>query len=93
MKKKDRKDGKPGTVVDITGKLKDYVTLDEFMKRTAYIEEGEVIEIDEDLLKGEPCLLSETEIKDLPKLDIDRYLANGYITAENYRKQLNHLKG
>ena len=40
MKKKDRKDGKPGKVVDITGKLKDYVTLDEFMKRTAYIEEG-----------------------------------------------------
>ena len=40
MKKKDRKDGKPGKVVDIKGKLKDYVTLDEFMKRTAYIEEG-----------------------------------------------------
>lgn len=54
---------------------------------------GEVYEFDEDLLNGEPCQLSETEIKNLPKLDIDRYLANGYITAENYRKQLNHLKG
>ena len=94
MKKKDRKDGKPGTVVDIKGKLKDYVTLDEFMKRTAYIEEGgEVFEIDEDLLNGEPCQLSESDIEHLPKLDIDWYLNNGYITAEDYRKQLNHFDG
>ena len=28
-------------VIDITGKLKNYVTLDEFMERTAYIEEGQ----------------------------------------------------
>ena len=27
-------------VKDITGKLEDYVTLEEFMERTAYIEEG-----------------------------------------------------
>ena len=31
---------------------------------------GEVIEIDEDLLKGEQCQLSETEIMNLLKLDI-----------------------
>ena len=47
-----------------------------------------VIEIDEDLLKGEPCQLSETEIMNLPKLDISWYLANGYITADDYRRTL-----
>ena len=49
---------------------------------------GEVIEIDEDLLKGEPCQLSETEIMNLPTLDISWYLANGYITADDYRRTL-----
>ena len=28
-------------VVDITGKLNDYVTLEEFMERTAFIEKGQ----------------------------------------------------
>ena len=51
---------------------------------------GEVFEIDEDLLNGEPCPLSETEIKHLPKLDIDWFLSNGYITAEDYRRTLTH---
>ena len=49
---------------------------------------GEVFTIGEDLLNGEPCNLSETEIKNLPKLDIDKYLANGYITADDYRRTL-----
>ena len=40
MNKTDKNDGIPVKVVDITGKLKDYVTLDEFMKRTAYMEDG-----------------------------------------------------
>ena len=40
MNKKDNNNGTPIKVVDITGKLSDYVTLEEFMKRTAYIEEG-----------------------------------------------------
>jgi hypothetical protein len=36
-----KKDEKVATkVVDITGKMDDYVTLEEFMERTAYIEEG-----------------------------------------------------
>ena len=47
---------------------------------------GEAFEIDEDLLNGVPCQLSETEIKNLPKLDIAWYLANGYITADDYRR-------
>ena len=41
----------------------------------------------------EPCQLSESDIEHLPKLDIDWYLNNGYITAEDYRKQLNHFDG
>lgn len=49
---------------------------------------GEVFTIDEDLLNGKPCKLSETEIKKLPKLDIAWYLANGYITADDYRRTL-----
>jgi len=49
---------------------------------------GEVFTIDEDLLNGELCKLSETEIKNLPKLDIAWYLANGYITADDYRRTL-----
>ena len=49
---------------------------------------GEVFEIDEDLLKGEPCQLSESEIGHQPKLNIDWFLANGYITADDYRKSI-----
>ena len=51
---------------------------------------GKVFEIDEDLLNGESCQLSDSEIEHMNKLDIEWYLANGYITAEDYRKQLNH---
>ena len=50
---------------------------------------GKVFEIDEDLLNGEPCQLSDSEIEHMHKLDIEWYLANGYITAEDYKKQLN----
>lgn len=35
-----KKCGIPVKVEDITGKLDDYVTLEDFMKRTAYIDEG-----------------------------------------------------
>ena len=36
-----KKDEKVATkVVDITGKMDDYVTLEEFMERTAFIEKG-----------------------------------------------------
>ena len=50
---------------------------------------GNIFEMDEELLEGTPCTLTESEIKKLPKLDIQSYLANGYITAEDYRKTLN----
>ena len=47
---------------------------------------GEVFEIDEDLLNGEPCQLYDSEIEHLPmpKFDIDWFLANGYITTDDY---------
>ena len=48
---------------------------------------GEVFKIDEDLLNGEPCQLSESEIEHLPKLDINWFLSNGYITADDYRNK------
>lgn len=41
MNKTGQNDGIPVKVVDITGKLCDYVTLEEFMKRTEYIEKEE----------------------------------------------------
>jgi hypothetical protein len=44
--------------------------------------------MDEDLLNGEPANLSEEEIENLPKLDISSYLERGYITANDYRKQV-----
>ena len=50
---------------------------------------GNILEMDESLLEGEPCTLTESEIKNLPRLDIQSYLDNGYITAEDYRKSLN----
>jgi len=50
---------------------------------------GNIFEMDESLLEGKPCTLTEGEINNLPKLDIQAYLANGYITAEDYRKSLN----
>ena len=50
---------------------------------------GNIFEIDEDLLNGEPANLSEEEIHNLPKLDISSYLERGYITASDYRKHLN----
>ena len=40
MNKIDKNNGTPIKVVDITGKLDQYVTLEEFMKRTALIETG-----------------------------------------------------
>jgi hypothetical protein len=43
MNKIDKNDGIPVKVEDITGKLDDYVTLEELMDRTAYIEDGEDI--------------------------------------------------
>lgn len=50
---------------------------------------GNIFEMDEDLLEGEPVNLSEEEIHNLPKLDISSYLERGYITASDYRKQFN----
>jgi low affinity Fe/Cu permease len=44
MDKIDKNNGTPVKVVDITGELRDYVSLDEFMKRTAYIEEGIILQ-------------------------------------------------
>lgn len=41
MNKTDKNNGTSVKVVDITGKLCDYVTLEEFMKRTEYIENEE----------------------------------------------------
>ena len=49
---------------------------------------GNVFEMDEDLLEGEPANLSEEEIRNLPRLDILSYLERGYITANDYRKQV-----
>lgn len=40
MNKTCKYDGIPVKVEDITGKLGDYVTLEEFMKRTAFVDEG-----------------------------------------------------
>ena len=41
MNKTDKNDEIPIMVVDITGKMDQYVTLEEFMKRTEYIEKEE----------------------------------------------------
>jgi hypothetical protein len=49
---------------------------------------GNVFEMDEDLLEGEPANLSEEETRNLPRLDILSYLERGYITANDYRKQV-----
>ena len=40
MNKTDKNNGTPVKVVDITGKLCDFITLKEFMKRTALIDTG-----------------------------------------------------
>ena len=50
---------------------------------------GNIFEMDEDLLEGEPANLSEEEIEDLPRLDVSSYLERGYISASDYRKYLN----
>mgnify|MGYP007032415294 CR=1 FL=1 len=50
---------------------------------------GNIFEMDEDLLNGEPANLSEEEIHNLPKLDISSYLERGYISASDYCKYLN----
>lgn len=39
---------------------------------------GNIFEMDEDLLNGEPANLSEEEIENLPKLDISSYLERLY---------------
>ena len=49
---------------------------------------GNIFEMDEDLLEGEPANLSEEEIDNLPRLDVASYLERGYITANDYRKQV-----
>ena len=54
---------------------------------------GNIFEMDEDLLNGEPANLSEEEIHNLPKLDISSYLERGYITASDYRKQVHERYG
>ena len=50
---------------------------------------GNIFEMDEDLLEGEPANLSEEEIEDLPRLDVSSNLERGYISASDYRKYLN----
>ena len=54
---------------------------------------GNIFEMDEDLLNGEPANLSEEEIENLPKLDISSYLERGYISASDYRKQIRERYG
>jgi hypothetical protein len=54
---------------------------------------GNIFEMDEDLLNGEPANLSEEEIENLPKLDISSYLERGYNTASDYRKQVRERYG
>ena len=79
----DRASGeKKFEIEDIKGNFKVNIKT----KGYAYVE----FENDEDLLNGESCQLSDSEIEHMNKLDIEWYLANGYITAEDYRKQLNH---
>jgi hypothetical protein len=54
---------------------------------------GNIFEMDEDLLNGEPSNLSKEEIENLPKLNISSYLERGYITASDYRKQIYKRNG
>ena len=54
---------------------------------------GNIFEMDEDLLEGEPANLSEEEIDNLPRLDVASYLERGYITASDYRKQVHERYG
>ena len=54
---------------------------------------GNIFEMDEDLLEGEPAHLSEEEIDNLPRLDVASYLERGYITASDYRKQVHERYG
>ena len=50
---------------------------------------GNIFEMDEDLLEGEPANLAEEEIEYLPSLDFSSYLERVYISASDYRKYLN----
>ena len=54
---------------------------------------GNIFEMDEDLLEGEPANLSEEEIDNLHRLDVASYLERGYITASDYRKQVHERYG
>ena len=54
---------------------------------------GNIFEMDEDLLEGEPANLSEEEIDNLPRLDVASYLERGYISAGDYRKQVRKRYG
>ena len=48
---------------------------------------GNIFEMEEALLEGENRIVTEDDIKQTPKIDVEALLKKGYITAEDYRKK------